>query len=341
MIRYLILAGGIGYRWHDHLGIPKHLIRLDGEHLIHRTVRQLRERGIHPVIVGPNDDRYRIKGSMLWTPEAFVITDTQVDKFLSSQPMWNTDGPTTWMWGDVWWSDEAMNTLTTYDGSESWHVWYRPGPSSINGAMHGEMFAHYFAASEHAAEHAACMRVVTLHKRHILPWQNTGGWGHYRTMLGLPDDQVHGWTTPDHSHVTIIDDWTDDFDTPGDYVTWYGHRARGRYRVNVVFADTVPQRIRNRWPCLDSKVEDATITVNGNLLIGEDQLWASVAHAVEHDVTVIPYTHPTSTPRDEWEAEPMWTAHEFDDRIVVAPRIRSAGVSSVRLYGHCWEVPNV
>lgn len=338
-VRYLILAAGIGYRWHDHLGIPKQLLRLDGEQIIHRTARQLHERGEHDVwIVGPDDERYRTPHATLWTPQQVEITKTQVDKFLSSREAWNTGGPTVFMWGDVWWSDAGMDSLVGYNGDDPWQVWYRPAASTVTGCGNGEMFAHRFDADHHADEEIACARVVDLHRRGMIPWLNTGGWSHYRSMLMLPDSQVHGWTTPNHDHVTIIDDWTDDFDAPGDYVTWYGRRAVGRYPVRIVFDGTRPA-VRALWPEVHGSVEATTVTVDGDLAIGSDQFWCAVAHAVEHQVQVIPYTHPTPVPRSGWEAEPMWTAHEHDARITVTPP--TAEGDPVRLFGHCWEVPSV
>jgi hypothetical protein len=341
--RYLVLAAGVGYRWHDHLGVPKHLLRLDGEELIHRTVRQLADRGQTDVwIVGPDDPRYRSRHAALWTPPRVDITGTQVDKFLSSRDLWHTGGPTVFMWGDVWWSDAGMDALTGYAGPDPWHVWYRPGPSKVTGCDTGEMFAHRFGPDLHTVEAAACARVVVLHRRGLVPWSNTGGWGHYRAMCGLPDEQVHGWTTPGHDHVTIVDDWTDDVDAPGDYVAWYGRRALGRYPVRVVFHDTRPA-VQALWPDVHPGGQStgvATVTVHGDLAIGFDQFWCAVAHAVEHQVPVVPYSHPTPMPYDQWEAEPMWTAHEHDTRIVVTPPAPPVG-EPVRLYGHCWEVPNV
>jgi len=340
--RYLVLAAGVGYRWHDHLGIPKHLLCLDGERLIHRTVRQLADRGQRDVwIVGPDDVRYRSPHATLWTPPKVEITKTQVDKFLSSRQLWNVEGPTVFMWGDVWWSDAGMDALVGYGGDDPWHVWYRPAASKVTGCTTGEMFAHRFDADQHLAEDAACARVVDLHNRGLVPWLNTGGWAHYRAMLGLPDGQVHGWTTPGHDRVTVVDDWTDDFDAPDSYVTWYGRRACGRYPVRVVFDGTRPA-VRALWPEVyapDQLVGAVTVHVSGDVAIGHDQFWCAVAHAVEHRVPVVPYSHRTATPRSRWEAQPMWTACAGDFRVLATPQ---APVTSapVRLYGHCWDVPS-
>jgi hypothetical protein len=332
---YLLQAAGIGYRWHNHLGVRKHKIVIDGEPLIDRTVRQLAERGCDTIIIArAGEPGYKFPTASTFVPKKPSVTDTQIDTFLSSKPVWNTDGPTVLMYGDVWWTDEAIDTVTSYDGTDPWHIWYRPGASKVNGCGHGEIFAHRFNADLHAAEEAALRRVQDLHRRDILPWMNTGGWAIYRAMLGLPDDQVHGYGTPDFDHASLIDDWTDDFDAPFDYIAWYGRRTIGRYPARIVF-DGTSQEVRSSWPTLDSATPAVTITVHGDLTISPEQVWCGIAHAVEHQVSVIPYSHATNTQR--WVLEPMWTAHESDRRIIVTPTGRPSDDNPVRLYGHCWD----
>lgn len=316
-MRFLILAAGVGYRWRDYMGIRKHELVIDGERIIDRTVRQLD--GHEVVIVGPDDDRYRIPGAELYTPPQLEPTGVQIDKFLSSQEVWNEDGPTAFLWGDVRWTDEAIQKVIDYDAGE-WQVFYRPGRSHLTGTGNGEMFAHVFYPHERDAELAACERIVDLHRREIVPWSNTGGWGHYRAMLGLPDEEVHGWH--DGRHATLIDDWTDDFDGPHDFRAWYGRWVAGRYRVAAE-----PWS----WEFPAQSDPEAIVHVNGPGRIPSDSLWCAVALAVEKGETVIPYSHLCETSR--WDVEPMHTATK-DRRILVAPAGKKpAWKGTVRLSG--------
>lgn len=55
-MNYYILANGEGKRWGNYKGVPKHLIEIDGETLIDRTVRLLakhRKKGEKIIICGP------------------------------------------------------------------------------------------------------------------------------------------------------------------------------------------------------------------------------------------------------------------------------------------------
>ncbi len=49
-MRFVIMADGQGTRWNNYMGVPKHLALIDGEPVIGRTVRLLRE------ITGASDD---------------------------------------------------------------------------------------------------------------------------------------------------------------------------------------------------------------------------------------------------------------------------------------------
>lgn len=42
-MKYIIMADGGGTRWNNYMGIPKHLVEIDGEPLLGHTVRLLRE----------------------------------------------------------------------------------------------------------------------------------------------------------------------------------------------------------------------------------------------------------------------------------------------------------
>ena len=64
-MKYYILANGDGKRWGNYMGVPKQLLEIDGETILHRMVRLLREEGVPKediFICGPFEDeeaRYR------------------------------------------------------------------------------------------------------------------------------------------------------------------------------------------------------------------------------------------------------------------------------------------
>lgn len=50
-MRVFITAYGESTRWNNYLGVPKHLIPIDDEPLIHRTVRLLKENGFDDIVI--------------------------------------------------------------------------------------------------------------------------------------------------------------------------------------------------------------------------------------------------------------------------------------------------
>lgn len=333
--RYLVLCAGIGYRWHDYLGIRKHEIPIDGETIISRTCRQLVERGCEVVVVAPDLPAYLQPDTRLYTPSGYRDTNVQVDKFLSSYPIWNRNGPTVFLWGDTWFSNHAIDLITGHQGGDDWHVWLRPGPSKFTGRGHGEMFAHRFEVHMHQAEVNACNRIIDLHRRDLIPWPNTGGWALYRAMLGLPDGEVHGWNH-DGSNVTVVDDWTDDFDQPLDYPNWYGRWAGHRYPLRVRFTLDVLDLVKGEWPESDQHpVVD--VLVGGNLTIPRQYLWAAVTHAQEWHQGVVPYSHPIPS-GSGWSPQPIHTGPRGHSLITVTP-IDNKINEFVRFNGPAFEWP--
>lgn len=288
MTRFLVLCAGIGYRWHDYLDLRKHLLPLDGETIVGRTVRLLVENGADEIeVIAPDLPGYDVPGSTIWTPPVAKVTDTSVDKLLSCRDRWNTAGRTVALWGDVWWSEEAIADVVANDSAE-FHVWYRPSGSTITGKDHGEFFAHAFLPHEHDREEAACYRVVDLYRRDLIPWKDTGAWTHYRAMLGIPDEMVHGWH--DGRNATLVDDWTDDFDHPRDFRGWYGRRTVGRYTSTQI-------RILGDHHALPL-----------------DQHNAALAVVMEFDRPVIPYGYIDPDPRPDLAYVPETSAiYSVDD----------------------------
>jgi hypothetical protein len=344
MVLRVILQAGTdgGGRWagidgKPYLGIPKHKLRIDGEPIIDRTVRQLLERGCEVTIVAKNDPNYVFPGTTRWMPSGYTAADNQVSAWALTRPMWNPAGPTALLYGDVRWTDEAITKVTGFNGPDDWQMFYRPGRSSVNGCGHGEGFAHWWAASQHQRLAEALDHVVGMYRAGTLPWRNTCGWPVYRRMLGLPEDQLDGYSTPNHDHATVIDDWTDDIDTPLEYVTWYGRWAQGRYPARTEFEGT-PESTRRWWPDTDPAGPKAIVRVDGDLRINPDQVWCGIAHAVEHNTVVVPYSHAYPFSKKNWQFEPMWTGHPASRRITITPTAPGHTTEPVRLYGVAWEM---
>lgn len=221
--RAIIICAGEGTRWGDYLGVPKHLIEISGEPLLHRTVRLLRDFGIKDIVVVSKDDpRYKVPGSSQYVATLNYEENADADKFLSSRHLWNKDGRTIVLYGDVFFTLEALNTITKFQETE-WTLFCRPNASRVTGHKWGECFAISFYPDSHVEMEKQLHRTAALWKSGQI--SRCGGWELYRAMTGRPDNKIrhpHVMTT----HYRTIDDFTEDFDSPQDYDSWLANYKR-------------------------------------------------------------------------------------------------------------------
>ena len=74
------MADGKGARWNNYLGIPKHLIEINGERIIERTVRLLScfVSESDEIIITSHDRRYEFKGAIRYEP---LNNELEIDRF--------------------------------------------------------------------------------------------------------------------------------------------------------------------------------------------------------------------------------------------------------------------
>lgn len=213
--RAIIIAAGEATRWNNYLGVAKHFIEIDGEKLIHRTVRLLKENGVDDIHIVANTNDYSINGANLYKPKHTKRNDG-VDKFLNSQDLWLDNGRTIVLYGDVYFTDEAMKTICEYNHRD-WTLFARPYGSNVTGTPWGECFAQTFY-EDHIPEHLRNLeKAVNLYQQKKI--MKPSGWQHYRFMIGVPDHLVDRHWYGDR--MIRIDDETDDFDTKEDYISWF------------------------------------------------------------------------------------------------------------------------
>lgn len=211
-MRAIIIAAGEATRWNNYLGTPKHLIRIDGEPLLHRTVRLLKQYTDDIFVVAKDDPLYLIDGATRYVPTLNYEAHADADKFLSSKELWNDKGRTVVFYGDVYFTEYAMHKIASY-WVKDWTLFCRPHASMYTGTPWGECFAQSFYP-EHIEQHEAkLMHIARLFKRGRI--DRCGGWEHYRAMIGLRDDQIRSKQIK--GNIVTIDDFTDDFDYPDDY----------------------------------------------------------------------------------------------------------------------------
>ena len=107
-MKYIIMCGGTYRKWEQ----PRQLIRIRGEPIVARTIRLLREAGIDDIAISSNNDIFEQFGvPVLKHENGFVVKSpwnvdgTWVDGF------YLTDEPVCYIFGDVVFSPEAIQTI--------------------------------------------------------------------------------------------------------------------------------------------------------------------------------------------------------------------------------------
>lgn len=214
-MRTVILADGGRPELATWAGGYRHLIEIEGEVLLHRTVRQFSQLG-EVIVVGP----YQLPGVRSVKPQAFANWNG-IAMFAKALDHLHGDARTNLVFGDVWFSDEAFETIASYSDVE-WQVFGRPKPSQITGTGWGEYFC--FTLYPHWLRHFERSMNNAL-SRHRQGFFRCSPWEVYFDMEGLPYEIAHGNPVQTGPHWTTIDDWTDDFDFIEDVLRWRDRRA--------------------------------------------------------------------------------------------------------------------
>lgn len=217
MLRVIVAAAGSQAKWGGHLGAPSHFAparsSLDGterEPLLGRTLRLLAERAIRDVWVtapiGADEAYVRLADAH---GARCVARGAARDEFVSTRDLWSPVGRTLILYGDVWFTEEALDTvLCPWPGAR---FFGREHGSAVTGAPWGEAFAVSWEAGDVLLLDELLADVRAAQDRGQA--DASAGWSLLRALQG----------TPLQHHIALgpwwveIDDATDDIDTPGDY----------------------------------------------------------------------------------------------------------------------------
>ncbi|MFD1380910.1 hypothetical protein [Fodinicurvata halophila] len=138
-----------------------------------------------------------------------------MDRFLSTRPVWNDRGQIIFIYGDVFYSEAAMQSVCA--PLAEGYLWFgRSCPGPFPGQRHPELFAFSFAA-QCADRIETALR--TVRQRYIAgEIRRCIGWDVYAQMQGL--DAKPGLVD---GNFVEINDITDDFDSRRDYRAWLRH----------------------------------------------------------------------------------------------------------------------
>ncbi len=175
----------------------------------------------------------------------------EADKYICSSGLWNKNGRTIVLLGDVWFSDEAIKTIVGYKG-DSWKAFGRVGKSSYTGCQWRELFSQSFL-TKHIESHKK--KLITLGNLYKTGEVNiSSGWAHLNLMMNLnADTDDSGNRYLDSDLFTQIDDFTDDFDFPRDYDRWIDNYQKS-FNPRVSVSESLQKVGAKFWKLLKNYV---------------------------------------------------------------------------------------
>ena len=116
-MKYVIMCGGKYDMWKK----PKQLQVINGEVLVARTIRQLKENGIEDIVITSNDKRFDDYGvPRLEHTNTFRLTNEKdYGYWLDAFYPFPDDEKVCYIYGDVYYTDNAIKTIVNYESNDN------------------------------------------------------------------------------------------------------------------------------------------------------------------------------------------------------------------------------
>ena len=224
-MKYYILANGEGTRWHNYRGVPKQLIEIDGETILHRMVRLLRAEGVpkkNIIICGPfKDDEATSK-----------LTKSKTKREVFEEVANLAKSPFTILYGDCYYTEACIHEIVTRP-IKKYDEFFTVKPNPYTGCTWEEGYAHRCTDWEWWRDEMRELNnspdVIKVAKDWFIHW-----W-----LLGVKDEHINDLPVEcynaDHD-IPWLDE-TDDFDYPEDldkFCAHTGHKCTNKERKDML-----------------------------------------------------------------------------------------------------------
>lgn len=204
-VHCVIPAAGCQERWGNFNGLPKQLVNINGERLIHRLIRQVNYIGIYDVVVVTSDKRF-VRHYARWVaPQLSLLPGTGIGH---SAAAWN-QGDNLVLMSDILLSREGVYTIKRMiESLPSGAVFFghRDGGVDKNPEIMGVYIPEQSMDS--------FLDAIKFVRDNEIP-RVSGGWQIYRAYHGIPlaEHRVQGgWCELPQECI--------DFDSPDDYLCY-------------------------------------------------------------------------------------------------------------------------
>ena len=205
-MKYYILANGDGTRWHNYKGVPKPLIEIDGETLLHRMIGLLHDNGVEK-------ENIFICGRFEDDGATTIMTKSPTKREVFEEVANLAQGPFTILYGDCYYSATIIYDIV-HRPINKFDEYLNPGGNEFTGCPWCEGYAHRCEDWEwwrdEMHELNSNTERITLYKDWYIHFWLLG------FKEGLSMNRFVGQDCLDADHDILWHDETDDFDYPSD-----------------------------------------------------------------------------------------------------------------------------
>ena len=201
-MKYIIMCGGHYQRW----STPRQLLEVNGEVILERTIRLLRENGVEDIAISSNNSIFGMWGLPLLMHENSYKANGY-DNFTGywCDAFYPTDEEVCYIFGDVYFSPEAIKTIVETDTDDiEFFASAPPFPPEYRKPW-AEPFALKVKNTEHLKNAISLTKQYQdqgLFKRKPIMWEL------WQVIQATPLNQIN------YHNYTVINDYTCDIDTP-------------------------------------------------------------------------------------------------------------------------------
>lgn len=190
-MKYIIMADGKGTRWHNYNDMPKHLMKIHGEVVLERIVKQLKKYDkTAEIIITSHNPEYEVKGARRYEP---LNNKIELDRFTQEL----IEDNVCFLYGDTYYSD---NTIKQIIESETSDLLFFGNSKSI--------VAIKVKNAKILQKHIDNVRKLFLEEK----IKNCKGWQVYQSFQNLEFDKKQI-----KDKFIITDEDTQDYNTPKEY----------------------------------------------------------------------------------------------------------------------------
>lgn len=207
VMKYIIMCGG---NYKTYWETPRQLMKIKDEVLVERTIRQLKENGITDISISTNNKEFDYLGVPILKHENSYRTEGKELLGYWCDAFYLTDEPTCYIFGDVYFSDEAIKTIINTDTDDIEFFASMP-PFAINYPKnHVEPFALKVVDTDHLK--SAIQKTKQLEDEGKF-WRKAIMWELWTVIKDVPlqkgpDDYIYNYVA--------INDYTSDIDRQQD-----------------------------------------------------------------------------------------------------------------------------